>query len=491
MSDFDLSSFLADQASQGESQGSGGFTISHEKAAKKMAEYSLPRDHAWVLKLIQAGVGWGCEEIKITQTRLDSTFHFRYTSFKALPTNKELVTAILKADLESSKPLDAFAMGLRLLVEKSHLSFHLLIDTGDVEPQAIYAGVYFGELDEKQRAAKREDWGLGITLTIHHIAHTDQNRLLLNYIPIRHHGLPMIEELEYYAFTCPVPLTVDGRRLDGIFRSSRFPWSGYFKPVRTAGIEIPGDEDPAFPMSPGFNNQVLSVFSPQHSLTKIDEGTTAEAFFLLAAKSEKMEYFTTHRPIESSTLFWVRNGVIVDQEPLVPTAQLVRLYLFACADDLRSDLTGFQLLRDQKRMLRSSRLVLRMCQVLRLEKDAGRDLLARPPSVEELDEEQLQNLPGHTQAIARGLRKARQNLEKSAPKSIHYFAKTLIKGAYSALQMKVEEPDNWSGFQFLSRYQSGLTLLGGSLDVEDSERSKAEQKKPSDSTKRNGKSSEK
>ncbi|MFA5506403.1 MAG: hypothetical protein WC314_00995 [Vulcanimicrobiota bacterium] len=462
MSDFDLSSFLAEQASSGVSQGVGGFTISHEKAARKMAEFSLPREHAWVLKLVQAGVAWGCQSIKLTQTRNDSTFHFQFSDFRQLPTNQELVSAILRADLESTKPLDAFAMGLRLVVEKSHLSFQLLIDTGETESQAIYAGLYFSELSEKERAATRRSWSKGVTVMIHHIAHTDTNRLLLNLIPIMHHGLPMVKEIENHAYTCPVPITVDGRRLDGVFRSSHFRWSGDFKPLRTAGLEVRGDLDPPFSICPGFNNQVFGVFTPRGNLGRLATPSTADAFFLLVARSERAAKGYVRQPTPPNTLYWVRDGIVVDQETLPGSNQILRLFVFANASGLRTDLSGFHLIREQARFERVERIMIRVSEALQLEYRAERDVFERPPTVARMKDEQLEALSLPAQVLTRGLRQAEGVLEEVEDPRLQLcrrFAKSIIVKSFAALQVAVQEPDNWTTGSFKFSYLDEMMQL--------------------------------
>lgn len=465
MSDFNLSSFLAQQSSEGISQGSGEFTISHEKAARKMAEYSLPREHAWVLKLIQAGVGWGCQSIRITQTQLNSTLHFEFSTYRDLPTNQQVVAAILRADLESQKPLDSFAMGLRLLVEKSHLSFLLLIDTADVEPQAIYAGVYFAEMKEQKRAEIRSDWGHGVTLMINHVSHTEPNRLLKNFIPIQRHGLPMALELTQYAFTCPVPLLLDGRRVDGIFRAGFFSWSSTFKPLRASGMELVGDE-PRFSISPGFFNKVYGVFTPVQKLTKEDAPHSAEAFFLLAADNvtARLSLWTAPR----NTLYWVRNGVIVDHEELPSRAGLTKLYVFVSAEGIGTDLTGFQLRESETKLKRKTRVLSRLIQVLDIEIQAERNLMEKPPSITEMEEHELAELPSQARVFNRGLQLASHALDEADARlgKFRNFAKGLVANAYKALNVAVSEPDRWTSAQFKELYPRELESLVKALEKE-------------------------
>ncbi|MCA9779553.1 MAG: hypothetical protein KC800_22650, partial [Candidatus Eremiobacteraeota bacterium] len=138
MGDFNLDAFLAAQKGEGVSQGEGDFTISHEKARAKMTRYSLPREHSWVLKFVQAAAGWGCQKLLIQQTRTESLFVFQADDLSALPSNDELITSLLRSDFDSSRPTDRFGTALRIVVERAHLSFQLQIDRKDGAPQAIY-----------------------------------------------------------------------------------------------------------------------------------------------------------------------------------------------------------------------------------------------------------------------------------------------------------------------------------------------------------------
>jgi hypothetical protein len=374
MADFDLNAFLAEQQAAGTSQGEGDFTVSHEKAAQKMSQYSLPREHAWVLKIVQAAVAWKCNCVKLTQTRTDSTFTFQTDNPADLPTNQELVTAILRVDAESGKPLESLGAALRILVEKSSLSFMLLIDRGVAEPQAIYAGVYFGEMDEKSRAKHREAWDGSLNLKINHVPHTHENRILLNYIPVRDHALGMLLEMERYSYVCPIPLFADGRRLDGVLRSSALKWSSRKKPIRVAGLEIPGDDDPRFPICEGFANQILTVdLSLKQVLEKSIQGRDCEAYFVMSLETRRTALHVMDMA-NRSTLLWVRNGVIVEEENIPIATRCLGLTVFASAEGLRSDLTGFQLTRNEAFTARRTRILERLEDVLLLEIGADRKL---------------------------------------------------------------------------------------------------------------------
>jgi hypothetical protein len=464
LSDFDLNAFLATQLAEGTSQGEGGFTISHEKAALKMSQYSLPREHAWVLKIVQAAVAWKCFKIDLTQTRTESTFRFSSHQLDQLPSNHDLVSAILRADPESGEPLESLGAALRILVEKTHLSFHLLIDKGQDEPQAIYAGVYYGEMDEAKRALRREGWGPGINLAINHIPHTEVNRLLLNYVPIRRNGLPMMMELEKYAYVSPVPITVDGRRLDGVLRSSVLNWNYHRKPLRIAGVEIPGDLDPPLPICDGFTNLVLSVYSRLEDFRSEVPLKRSEAYFVLAAEVGKDSYETTWRAVRSR-IYWVRNGVIVDEEPLPISTRTLELTIYASADGLEADLTGFQLIKNQAYQERRERLLKRITEVLKLERLAERDIFFREKPMEEQEDvpqEGLTKIQEGQKTIARKLKnlatalRVEQSQDRAPGDSLPNL---LISAALVALQRSVIKTVNWEATDLLESYPAELDIL--------------------------------
>jgi len=378
MSDFDLNAFLASQQSEGVSKGVGNFTISHEKASQKMSQYSLPREHAWVLKLVQAAVAWKCSKLTLKQSRTASTFHFELDDCSRLGSNQDLVSALLRADLESQEPIDSLAMALRVLVERAHLSFLLLIDRGTGTSQAIYAGVFFAEMGEKKRARERESWSRGVTLRIHHIPHTDTNRLLLNYIPIRHHGLPMLTELEQYAYVCPVPLYADGRRLDGVLRSSCMNWNFHRKPLRLAGLEIPGDQEPELPICDDFTNRILTVHDSTENLKNTSSiSKYSDAYFVIGIGVPKHP-LGSQRLVSRSKLVWVRKGVIVEEQFLPCLTKNLTLALFVSAEGLSTDLTGFHLLQNEVLEGRQKRVINRVIRALELEEIAARDFLENP-----------------------------------------------------------------------------------------------------------------
>lgn len=373
MTDFNLDAFLAAQQSQGVSQGQGDFTISHEKARSKMTRYSLPREHSWVLKLVQAAVGWGCTKINLCQTRTESTFWFQTEDFDALPTNDQLITALLRSDFDSPKPLDRFGTALRLVVERAHLSFQLQVDRGKDEAEAIYAGVFFTEIGEQRRERLRENWGCGVTLMIHHISHTEPNRFLLSFLPVKTHSLPLLQELEKFAYVSPVPIKVDGRWLDGPLRSSQLNWCYHRKPLRIDGVPVQGL--PELRLSEGFGDRTFTVkTSSRRAFRKPFDKKQAPVYLILGLEIEGGPYELQEMELRSC-IHWVCDGVVVQTERPLATKNVI-VHVYANAGGLKTDLTSFHLVENEAFLERRRRIFGAVARYLFAELGLDRDIFA-------------------------------------------------------------------------------------------------------------------
>lgn len=370
MSEFNLDAFLAARQAEGVSQGEGGFTISHDKARAKMTRYSLPREYSWVLKLVQAGVGWSCQRISVRQTRTESLFAFGHDDPTTLPGSEELVSALLRSDFDSDDALDRFGTALRILVERAHLSFLLQIHRGG-DPQAIYAGAYFSEMGESKRTKMRAEWGPGLTLAIHHISHTEPNRLLLDFIPMKRHGLPMLCELEEYAYLSPVPIRVDGRWIDGALRSSVLNWCNHRKPLKIGAL--PARNVPNLALAEGFGEREFTVRTTlRRANRKSYEKTEAPAYVIMAIELESAPYEVMNME-PRSCFHWVCDGVIVQTSRLLPTKNLA-IQIYANAAGLKTDLTSFHLVDDEVYRARRAQVYGAVAAVLSKELERERDI---------------------------------------------------------------------------------------------------------------------
>jgi hypothetical protein len=471
MSDFNLDAFLAAQQSEGISQGEGDFTISHEKARAKLTQYSLPREHSWVLKLVQAAVGWGCAKIHLKQTRTDSTFWFQTDNLEVLPDNEQLITSLLRSDFDSHEPLDRFGTALRILVERAHLSFQLQVDRRYGETQAIYAGVYFTEMGEVKRLRLRSHWGSGVTLMIHHISHTEPNRWLLNFLPVRTHSLPMLGELEEYAYVSPLPIKVDGRWIDGPLRSSHLNWCYHRKPLRIDGLNVHGLTD--LPIAEGFGDRTFTTrTSARRANRKTYEKKEAPVFLILGLEVERGPYEIMDLELRNC-VHWVCDGVIVQTVRSVATKN-VALHVYANAAGLKTDLTSFHLVENDEFLNRRRLVCQAVAQYLFGEIERNRDIFA-----EDDDEKSAQDMKIEHEALKQ---KRKDMAAKVALGSVAFAPLTgpaapgtlltgLAASAYVATR-RVKQPEvNWEENLVTKRYLKELeSLASGFQDLAQQDR---------------------
>ena len=406
MSEFHLDTYLAAQQAGGTPQGEGRFTISHEKAAEKRAQFSSVRKHSWVLKIIQAAVAWDCRHLSVKQSRTTSTFHLLSPNTSKLPDCKQLVEAILIADFENQQPEHALATALRIIVERSHLSFMISIDQAEGEHETVYAGAHFSEMTETGRKKIRSSWPAGLTLAIHHIPHTEANRLILNYIPIRRNGLPVVAELDNYAYTCPIPLSLDGRRIDGIYRTPALGWSFRKKPLALRGLNFPEKLSPRLTLSTDAIEREFTMNSPKPTEERRGVETPQYQAYVLLVGAVARKYMDLQSEAKSHVR-WVRDGVLVESERLDVETSHLSIEVFVNAEGLATDLSGFSLRRDENFKQRRTAALESAAEQLELELELKRDICAEEPSADD-DQDQPNGNPisGFLGSIARRIRES-------------------------------------------------------------------------------------
>ena len=168
MTEFNLDSFLTQQEEEGLVDSSGDFSIDASAAARKLARFALPESNSWVLKLLQAAVGWEAISVLVRQSR-------RYTSFILVlpedgdfPSRERLLATLLSSEIGGPRAIQRLAMALRSLVEQSGLSFVLGVQPPTEEHYSIYAGDYAGRLSQKDRESWAKVPGVGMRLVVGH-----------------------------------------------------------------------------------------------------------------------------------------------------------------------------------------------------------------------------------------------------------------------------------------------------------------------------------
>mgnify|MGYP000029350367 CR=1 FL=1 len=341
----DLLSYLEQQAGSGVKDSEGDFTVSHTNARKKLAKFALPRETAWVSKLVQAAVGWGMTRLQVGQSQNETQFFFETPEPGKLPTERDVVNALLSGKITAETPIEHFCLGLRALVEQAKLSFLLVLNSGETKPQPIYSGWFFGQMSESERLGARFDHAPGITLTIRHSPPIDGDTTLLELFGLHKHGLPLIEELREYAYPSPIPIVQSGLHLEGLLDSPVLQLSK-FVPLVFSGLEKLEHSPERFPLPPDFEEKQLSYLThPRRARRPYGGRRDFACAYVLSAPSPDRPSLGAYR---RSSFKWVRDGIVVQESSLDIRTELLSLHILANARGLRSDLTGFQLvLEDQ------------------------------------------------------------------------------------------------------------------------------------------------
>lgn len=343
----DLNAFIEDQQDDGVFKGSGQFTIEHQKAARKMAKFALPRPTAWVCKFVQAAAGWPVSMLTVSQGRAYTVFHFEWTKLSELPTEDDLVRGILSSGISDDTPLGNLCMGLRALVEGEKLSFLVALNDGELKPKPVYAGAYFGEMSEEKRLSSEFRERKGLTVTI---AHTPEYKAQDPEQTRRYVQARIIKELDGYCFLSPVPIMLDGRRVDDPIRAPRFQSYRDFRPLFTGGLPV--CEGSLVMRTPkGFQERRMSLFTDPRRTLRQYQGELPEVSALILIGSDIGP--KAQRSMAKSEICWVRSGVIVDTKSTWALTECLRCKVYLPADDLPTDLTGFKISQEAAKMTES------------------------------------------------------------------------------------------------------------------------------------------
>ena len=349
-----IESFLAEQADYGEVESVGSFTVSGERAVAKLAEFQLPRPSAWILKMVQAGVLGQAASIVIKQKSKSTSVTFDSVRLGSLEELRDIWTHPAPILSAAQKPLlialraVGFARRRPILVTKR--------TPGQASVSLFWNGLRLSAIQPAKTNILEKDLFGGTAekdQLCFHIGSSplgDDNRLH------RTKGFndtvaEEFRELQQHAVSCPVPLTIDGRRVDHFGMEDV---SLHRKPM-AFGCE-PMEEAGAAGLKVG-----LRFFSQAGR-----RGLAASAWVLYKT--------SRHYP---SQVCWVKDGVVCEVDSLSGTRGrspfCLRLYL--PADDLGTDLTGLHLIFPSPE-LRSERRLAALRLFQRRVQDSGSALSA-------------------------------------------------------------------------------------------------------------------
>jgi len=335
----ELEEFLQSQVQEGAKDSSGRFTLSRDKALEKLGAFQLQGAHTWVLKIVQAAVAVRAQQLSIRQTGTDTEFHF----VMAQPWSLEQVEeAFHEPEISSDAGLEHLKRGLW------SVSLHNMRPFLMAAPGWSASLVWTGKTLQRGPTRARDSLLLAIS---HRTIFEGKGIPLLRNIEAASGNAAVLAELRDRAFACGIPLRVDNRRLDALQACPGYGVSNITYPVHLGFFS---ESLPNFPIPPatlgGFqatqpgDKQLSKVFHHQVTVPSSVAVACLITAHLKQVKKGKSLVWETY--MNHSTLFWVRDGVVVDKDYLGVGNSCVSCALFASSEGLRSDLSGFTLTRN-------------------------------------------------------------------------------------------------------------------------------------------------
>lgn len=314
---------------------SGQFTIAREKALEKLALFRLPSESYWCLKIVQAAVAAGASEIKLRQTH--SVNEFRLVGAAAW-TLEQVEDEFYRVESSPQPGLEHLKQGL------------WSVSLNDMRPFTLTAPEWSESLawDGLRLSRQPKTSCTCPVLTISHFPALDRPGLTLRAALAAAKNAEVVRELSLHAFTCPIPLSVDGRRLDSLLLSPLHGFSPTSYPLQLGLLE--GDLPP-LRVPPGtFGGYQLppKVDATMRKLFRVQtEVPTAPGLAVLVTghlqRRVENRQASWHPLEEASVVYWVQDGVVVERTRLKGDFQCVSLGIFVSSEKLASDASGFTL----------------------------------------------------------------------------------------------------------------------------------------------------
>ena len=313
-----IEEFLSAETAGGVVDSTGCFTVSQEKALRKLADYQLPRTSAWVLKMIQAGVAGGGSSIRIRQERKSTSFSFSQAHFGTL----EELSQIWREPQHQVTPAQAHLMVALRTVAFSRRRPVLV--THRTEGDSIESLFWNGSNLALKKALPGSLKGTLNRLKLE----SGEYRFHISASPLspdrsiqRTSGVDDIlagefKELVSYATVCPVPLSLDGRSLNHFGLEDV---SVKKKPLLFSTCSAEKDE--------------LCLSLPSKFGVSDEPNPGVSSAFTVFRTGQRLP----------SEVCWIQHGVVASVTPLGHSHHSFSLQLFLPGDHLETDLTGLNL----------------------------------------------------------------------------------------------------------------------------------------------------
>ena len=337
------------------SEGQGTFTLDREKALQKLAAFQLPFQGAWVLKVVQAAVvGGSFEEIRICLKRSECCILFD----SRVDWNLERLEVELSSPEDSSDGIYRHLItALRGIAFRERRSFLFV-------PQDSREGLLWNG-DSFQTVVTEMSKEV-CTLSVTHLPPKEGNIFSRNFGSKRAgETAALTRVLASRCFACPVPIYLDKRRLDSFMlnplhglTASSCPYEVFSHDCESLpkwNQPVTGVAIPDSPHSSHFFGSMKSFMENTLNSGNLPTRSSVTHFLCAHFKCESSgdSISWTTQKMESQ-IYWISDGVLIDQEDILPRASEISSCLYLSVEGLETDLTGFSLLQSEQRKNRVS-----------------------------------------------------------------------------------------------------------------------------------------
>ncbi len=338
----------------------GSFTLARTEALRKISSFQLPFRGAWAVKAIQCAVAEDSGvPIRVDLTRKEARFYFALSSFSL----DDFQEAFYDPEPHSNRALRHLIAALWAVGLREKWAFQLCL------PGQNACLMWNGKTLSLVETNRRYDCAY---LAVGH-QFTEEGGLgwVKGVVQSGGKNAEILTTLSRWCYTCPVPLTVDGRRLDSLQHCPTHGWAKNSFPLTIGFGEA--DLDP-LTLPPGTFEEIPSPHDPRSSfwnttdhsaeglskagkaaLSSVEARPCAAVPFVVAYFMEQVKRGKNYEwePIFKDTiLYWVRDGVVVDEELLVERPFHTAVACFVNAEGLPTDLTTFHLKNSPERLRR-------------------------------------------------------------------------------------------------------------------------------------------
>ena len=361
----ELELFLRSQSTEGRVDSRGAFTVSRQEALKKLAAFALPFAGAWAVKVIQGLVAVGTDfPIRVDLLATEIHFFFLQPDFSLL----EFEDRFFTPEPPERRSLRHILTGLWTVALKEKWGFQLAF--ADSSTTLIWDG---HELHRVESSRKRDC----ACLTLAPLQQKSKLSWVAGVAMAGHRNAELLMTLAQRCYLCPVPLTVDGRRLDSLQRSPENGWGELTFPF---AVNFAQADLPALKIPPGTFSGAPIPIHPTSPTLFVEEGGGWKRLgeqrmknlkacqesplpFILCANMKRKDS-GDHKWVNSrgpSSISWVLDGAVVDRDPLVDRMLHISVGCFVSAEGLETDLTTLKLIDspEKRRRIENSKVSLR------------------------------------------------------------------------------------------------------------------------------------